>query len=228
MAKVFLGIGHGGADSGATANGFKEKDLNLVIGKACRDELERYDVTVLMSRTKDEADPLADVIKECNAFNPDLAVDIHNNAGRGDGFEAYCHYLDHENNGPSKRLAESIEREVVALGQNSRGVKKKLNSSGKDYYSFIRSIKAPAVILEGAFIDNKADLAFIDTIEEQVALGVAYAQGILKYLGISAPAPWYKDGMDWCVANGITDGTRPTEPATRAEVWTMLKRLYYM
>ena len=28
MSKVFLGIGHGGNDSGAVANGVKEKDLN--------------------------------------------------------------------------------------------------------------------------------------------------------------------------------------------------------
>ena len=71
MSKVFLGIGHGGTDSGATDNGFKEKDLNLTIGLACRDELARHGVTVKMSREKDEADPLKDEIKECNAFNPD-------------------------------------------------------------------------------------------------------------------------------------------------------------
>ena len=45
----------------------------------------------LMSRTSDEDDPLTDEIKECNAFNPDLGVDIHNNAGQGDGFECFYH-----------------------------------------------------------------------------------------------------------------------------------------
>ena len=34
MSKVFIGVGHGGADPGAVANGFKEKDLNLVIALA--------------------------------------------------------------------------------------------------------------------------------------------------------------------------------------------------
>ena len=58
--KVFLGIGHGGSDPGAVANGFEEKDLNLAIGLACRGELERHGVQVLMSRTKDENDPLAE------------------------------------------------------------------------------------------------------------------------------------------------------------------------
>jgi N-acetylmuramoyl-L-alanine amidase len=179
-----------------------------------------------MSRTTDENDPLAEEIKECNAFNPDLAADIHANAGKGDGFEAYCHYLDYKNDGPSKLLAEKIEAEVVALGQNSRGIKYKLNSAGKDYYGFIRSIKAPAVILESAFIDNKTDLQFIDTEAERIALGKAYARGILKYLNVDIAAPWYEESKAWCVNRRITDGTRPNDPATRAEVWAMIHRSF--
>ena len=92
MAKVFLGVGHGGSDPGAVANGFNEKDLNLSIALACNAELIRHGVSVQMSRTKDENDTLNDEIKECNAFNPDLAIDIHNNAGGGDGAEAFYHY----------------------------------------------------------------------------------------------------------------------------------------
>ena len=37
--------------------------------------------------------------------------------------------------------------------------------------------------------------------------------------------PWYNDAQWWVKANGISDGTRPEEPATRAEVWQMLYRL---
>ena len=39
-----------------------------------------------MSRVKDEDDPLNDEVRECNAFAPELALDIHVNAGGGDGF----------------------------------------------------------------------------------------------------------------------------------------------
>ena len=53
MAKVFIGVGHGGSDPGAVASGAKEKDLNLSIALACRDELVRHGVEVMMSRTKD-------------------------------------------------------------------------------------------------------------------------------------------------------------------------------
>lgn len=180
MAKVFLGVGHGGSDPGAVANGFKEKDLNLSIALACQAELARHDVSVLMSRTKDENDDLSERIKECNKFNPDLALDIHNNAGGGDGAEVFHHYKG----GTGKTLAENILSEVVSIGQNSRGAKVKLNSSGKDYFGFIRQTACPAVIVECAFVDSK-DVQIIDTEEEQKQMGVAIAKGILKTLGVA-------------------------------------------
>ena len=152
--KVFIGVGHGGADNGAVANGLKEDNLNLAIALACRDELIRHGVKVGMSRTKDEADTLADEIKECNAFGPDYAIEIHNNAGGGDGVEIYHHY----GGGKGKTLAQNILNEIVAIGQNSRGLKIKKNNQGKDWYGWIRQTSAPACLIECAFVDNKKDI----------------------------------------------------------------------
>lgn len=186
MAKrVFLGVGHGGSDPGAVANGLREKDLNLTVALACQDELARHGVLVKMSRTKDETEALADKIRECNAFMPDLAADIHFNAGGGDGAEVY-HTVK---GGTGKVLAQNILAELVAIGQNSRGAKTKTNSAGADYFGFIRNTGGPAVIVEGAFLDNKKDVEIIDTLDEQVAMGVAIAKGFLKTLGKAYQAP---------------------------------------
>ena len=178
--RVFIGVGHGGSDSGAVGY-LVEKEVNLVEALACKDFLEMHGVEVLMSRAIDENDPVTDEINECNAFEPDLAIDVHSNSGRGDGFEAFYHYKG----GLSKDLAENIETEVLKIGQNSRGCKTKLNSSGKDYYAFIRETICPAVICEGFFVDNETDVQIADSLEEQKAFGIAYAKGILKTLGIS-------------------------------------------
>ena len=180
VPKVFLGVGHGGTDSGAIGNGFKEKDLNLSIALACNEVLTRHGVTVMMSRTKDENDTISEEIRECNNFKPDFAVDIHNNAGGGDGAECFYHH----NGGKGKTLAENLLTEIVKIGQNSRGTKTRVNSSGKDYYAFIRETTAPAVIVECAFIDNSTDIQILDTPDEQVKMGVAIAKGILRTLGI--------------------------------------------
>lgn len=180
MPKVFLGVGHGGTDSGAIGNGFREKDLNLSIALACNEVLVNHGVTVLMSRTKDENDSISDEIRECNAFKPDLAVDIHNNAGGGDGAECFYHHLG----GNGKVLAENILNEIVKIGQNSRGIKQRVNSSGKDYYAFIRETVAPSVIVECAFVDNLNDMQILNTVDKQSAMGIAIAKGILRTLNI--------------------------------------------
>ena len=180
MSKVFIGVGHGGSDSGAVANNVKEKDLNLQIALACKDYLTQHGVEVKMSRTKDENAPLSEEIRECNIFSPDLAVDIHNNAGGGDGAEVFHHY----GGGKGKTLATNILDEIIKIGQNSRGVKTRKNSAGRDYYGFIREITAPAVIVECAFVDNATDIEILATECKKKTMGQAIAKGILKTLGV--------------------------------------------
>lgn len=185
MPKVFLGVGHGGTDSGAIGNGFNEKDLNLSIALACNKILVDHGVTVLMSRNKDENDTISDEVNECNNFKPDLAIDIHNNAGGGDGAECFHSYLG----GKGKTLAENVLAEIVKTGQNSRGAKTRINKSGRDYYAFIRETTAPAIIVECAFVDNATDIQILDTAQKQTAMGTAIARGILRTLGIPYVKP---------------------------------------
>ena len=75
MARVFIGVGHGGTDPGAVANGLKEKDLALVTALKCKEVLEAAGVTVGISRKVDEVDKLAEEISEANAFSPDIAIE---------------------------------------------------------------------------------------------------------------------------------------------------------
>lgn len=181
MKTVFLNPGHGGSDPGAVANGFKEKDLNLTIALSCRDELKRHGVRVVMGRETDVDRTSSQIIEACNFSGATLAVDIHNNAGKGDGAEVYFY----SGGGTSEELANAILAEVVKLGQNSRGAKTQLNDDGSDYYYFIRETNCPAVIVESAFVDNREDMKIIDTVPEQKAMGVAIAKGILKVLGVT-------------------------------------------
>lgn len=146
---------------------------------ACKNYLEANGVEVKMSRYVDENDTLNEEAKECNAYKPDLAIDIHNNSGGGDGFEVFCSIYG----GTSKILAQNIEKEVLAIGQNSRGVKTREGNRG-DYYGFIRMTTCPSVICEGVFVDNINDAIQADELEEQEAFGIAYAKGILKTLNI--------------------------------------------
>lgn len=236
--KVFLGVGHGGSDPGAVGY-LVEKDVNLTMATACRDFLTAYGVDVKMSRTKDEDDTVMQEVAECNAYAPDLAVDIHNNSGGGDGFEVF-HTI---HGGTGKTLAQNIEKHVKAIGQNSRSVKTRQGNNG-DYYAFIRETVAPAVIVEGVFVDTKADAAQADTLAEQQAFGVAYAKGILDTLGLSYDEPeddleeespdepeqpkehWAQQHYDSLIAKGVRiDETRFDDPITRGEMFALLDRI---
>lgn len=181
--KVFIGVGHGGSNPGAVGY-VRETDANLTIALELKRLLELAGVTVGISRTKDENDPLDEEIREANAFKPDFAIDVHNNAGGGDGFEVFVQTGIHA--AKSNEAGKLLERYVKAMGQNSRGVKTKKNSAGKDYFGFLRQVNYPAVIAEGFFVDNKKDAVDFDTIAEQKKLAAAYAAAILEYLGVDA------------------------------------------
>lgn len=175
MAKVFLSAGHGGSDPGAVAYGLREKDINLNTMLACNEVLIRHGVTTVLSRTRDENDPVGQEVKEANASGASLAVSFHANAGGGDGFEAYYYTNDLD----SKKLAQLGEKYIKMVGQNSRGIK-----SGNHLY-FVKKTSMTSVLFESFFVDNDADNNIGDTISEQRDLGVAYAKAILEYLGVA-------------------------------------------
>ena len=181
MARVYIDAGHGGSDPGAVKY-IVERDVNLVMALACRDYLNANGVSTKMSRTSNSTDTsIGSMEREANNWGADVVVSIHNNAGGGDGFEVY-HTVG---GGIGKTLAQNIEAEVKKIGQNSRGLKTRRDTDGTDYYGMIRLTEAPAVICEGVFVDNAADVQIADTMEEQKAFGYAYARGILKTLGIA-------------------------------------------
>lgn len=151
----------------------------MTIGKYCAEYLKAQGVTVKMSRTKDIDPGLNNRAMEANRWGADLVCEIHINAGGGDGAEVYYSIAG----GTSKKMAQNIEAEIKKIGQNSRGIKTKKNANGQDYLGIIRMTKAPAVLVECAFIDTK-DIKIIDTKAEQKIMGEAIAKGILKTLGV--------------------------------------------
>jgi N-acetylmuramoyl-L-alanine amidase len=182
--RVYIGVGHGGSDPGAVFGKFKEKDLALEIAKYCDAYLKKYGVETKMSRRNDSAVWLEQRIAQANAWGADLAVDVHINAGKGDGAEVY-HTLY---GGTGKKLATNTLKEMEKIGQNSRGTKVKKNAKGNDYFGFVRDILCPSVLCECAFIDSK-DVEIIDTKAERKKMGEAIAKGILKTLGIKITKP---------------------------------------
>lgn len=175
--KVFIGVGHGGNDPGAVKY-IIEKEYTLKTAKLVAEYLKDSAVECKLSRTTDIDTEMNDKVRMCNSYNPDLVIDVHYNAGGGQGFEVYCSKVG----GTSKKLAENVNIEMKKI-MSSRGVKTKLGDNGFDYFAIIRETDAPAILLEGGFVDSKIDADYIK--DNYKKLARAYADGILKTLGIT-------------------------------------------
>lgn len=183
MSVFLINPGHGGIHSGAAANGIIEKQAVLTIGLKLRELLKSAGHTVYMTREKDENDPLAEVHEQDKALRAKyggmgLLISLHLNAGGGDGAEVYAQ----NGSNTSKRISQYILDELGKIGQNSRGVKTKLRSDGKDYYQVLRdaySLGSTAALAEIAFLDTK-DHEFVDTVEEQYKVAEAICKALLR------------------------------------------------
>jgi N-acetylmuramoyl-L-alanine amidase len=189
MSKVFIGVGHGGStikggDPGAVSGKFIEADINLVTALACKAELERHGVTVGISRTKDEIVGLGKEVQMCNAFAPDIAIECHNNAGGGQGFEVYRQQSS-KHAARSLKLAQLVEKHVLAdIDTKSRGIKGEISPAGGYIFGWLKC-NCPSVLCEGEFVDSAAGQARLSTDAKQRAYGVAYAKAALELLGIA-------------------------------------------
>ena len=208
---ICLDPGHGGNDSGATAFGAKESDLTLKIAQYCKEELSKYDVNVVMTRTTDtRLDEIAamdlkkrvEVAKEAGAS---YFISIHINSALNSaakGAEVYYPNTSGNKNLSSngQALAKAIQSQLSALGLYDRGIKirnytdgttsSNPNSSDQDYYGVIRYAKQANItglIVEHCFISNKEEFdKYLGSDAKLQQLGIADAKGIVSALGLQA------------------------------------------
>ena len=183
---IYIAAGHGGSDPGACAGGYIEKVLTLKTALACRDYLKNYDCDVIMARTADQDCTVAHKMEEIEQKRPSLVLEIHYNAGGGEGCEVYYWHT----HAPSKALAQKVLTEMTKLGQKSRGIKE--SKAGTSYnFGMCRQASwtnIPSILGEYAFVDNSRDQAKINTDAKLRAIGEAYAKAAIAYLGLKKKA----------------------------------------
>lgn len=188
---VVIDPGHGGADPGAINNinkNIKEKDYTLDTSLAATSYLRANNINVVLTRETDLPSnkklSLSERTSMANSINPDLLVSVHFNSynTKAKGVEVFYRNAD-KNGGTSKTLASNILNSILEKFKfTNRGIKTKIGDSGKDYYHMIRESKAPSVIVECSFIDNKDDQLLVNTIEKRNNLGIQIGKGIQQTL----------------------------------------------
>ncbi len=178
--RIFIGVGHGGGDPGAvnTSLGLTEVAVNLSISLLMQKELRRHGAQVQLSRYTDEEDRLKEKIAECNAYNPDFAVEVHTNAGGGTGFEVYHQLEPWENSKASLAMAKLFDANVQKhLGVKTRGLKTSRN------LGWLKEVTAPCILVENFFIDGPK-AAWYSKPNQLEKLAKAYVRSVLEFYGI--------------------------------------------
>ena len=208
---ICLDPGHGGSDSGANAFGAKESDLTLKIAQYCKEELSKYDVNVVMTRTTDTrlseeaAMDLKNRVEVAKKAGASYFISIHINSAANSaakGAEVYYPNTSGNKNLSSngQNLAKAIQKQLTALGLYNRGIKIRNytdgttsydpTSSDKDYYGVIRYAKEANItglIVEHCFISNKEEFdKYLGSNAKLQQLGIADAKGIVSALGLQA------------------------------------------
>ena len=157
--KIFIDSGHNysGGDTGATGNGLKEQDITFTISKKLKDLLVAAGHTVKMSRnsiTDNVGRTLSESLnlraKMSNDWGADLFVSVHTNAFNKKAYGTET--LVYSKAGKASEIAKRVQKAIVSkLSTNDRGVKERPD------LAVLRLTKAPALLVETAFIDNVSD-----------------------------------------------------------------------
>ncbi|MDJ0618627.1 MAG: N-acetylmuramoyl-L-alanine amidase [Calothrix sp. MO_192.B10] len=175
--KIVLDPGHGGMDSGAKSpEGYLEKDVNLIVTKLLREQLELRGAVVYLTREDDVELSLADRVARINTIEPAIALSIHynhaNTVKSGKQVQGVGTYWYHPQ---AVGMAKFLQKYMVQnLGRPSDGVRWK-------NLALARPTIAPSVLLELGYLSHPEELQWIIDPYEQQNLAMVLADGIVEW-----------------------------------------------
>lgn len=195
---IVLDPGHGGtADDGrpegGVYDGLVEKELNLIVAEAMKEELEKYEgVTVYLTRTGDQKLSLEERVNYAKSVDADFLFCLHFNLSSDHNtlFGAECWVSAFGRYYSEGYAFADIEMEALQkLGLYSRGIKTRLNDGGTDYYGIIRrSVEQDltCVLIEHCHMDHENDRPFCEGREQWEAFGRLDATSAAKYFHLKS------------------------------------------
>ncbi|MBV8086975.1 MAG: N-acetylmuramoyl-L-alanine amidase [Chloroflexi bacterium] len=196
---VVVDPGHGGRDTGAVANGVREKDVTLSMGLAIKPILETRGAKVVMTRTSDVAlggSTDADLQARVNIArqsNANAFVAIHANwvrkpdyAGATTYYGPSCGFRSGASESPtdvgrSFSLAQRVQAHLSgATGEIDRGTL-------HDIFWVLGDPGIPSILVETGFLSNAGEAAKLADPGYQQVVVTAIADGVTEFL--TSPDP---------------------------------------
>jgi N-acetylmuramoyl-L-alanine amidase/lipopolysaccharide export system protein LptA len=176
---LILDAGHGGKESGAEMNGYKEKDIALAFTKKIKALAESKGIKVVTTRTSDESLSLADRLKP----QGDFLLSIHVNSepiktsGVRNGIEMYTPTSDKKLNWfKSTSMTYDLYKNLKTV----EGIKTGNKPFQKKLF-LLQNSSAAGLVLEMGYLTNKQDFKAITNEAKQNELAEAIVNGILHY-----------------------------------------------
>lgn len=181
---VVIDAGHGGEDFGATANGKFEKEFTLSIVKKIKELNSNDKIKILLSRDNDNTNlSPQDRVKFVKENKADCFVSLHFDMKSADnpltsGLTVYVAKDEYANVEKSRILASAVINQFsdnYPLPVASNPVQRKVG------IWVLQANTCPSVLIEAGFLDNKKDLAFLQSEEGQKSIAMNILAAIEKY-----------------------------------------------
>ena len=176
---VVIDAGHGGHDTGAMSpHGLPEKDANLRLAKAVRNELVKRGYKVVMTREDDTFVELYDRPKVAHRADADLFVSIHHNApGYASNPFAIRSQSVYAWNALGERLAKAINVRMAAADPS-------LPNDGVLHANFAvtRNPEIPSCLIEADFITHPDGECAAWDASRRPGVAAAIADGVADWV----------------------------------------------
>ncbi len=186
---VCLDPGHGpGSPKGSPDGTYKEEEFDMDMAKRVAAILKQNGLNVVLTRDAKGYPSLTQRANISNKANADLFISLHSNASGSAGWSNArgCEvYTSSPGSTAGRNLAASkiIDRLKIA------GILMRPSPLRHEGFTVLTVTKAPAVLIEYGFHNNKEDVALLKSSAYRGKLAVATAQGICDYLGVSFEPP---------------------------------------
>ena len=177
---IIIDAGHGGEDGGASsADGTKEKDLNLSVALNLGKLLESDGYSVIYTRTDDsmlyttpeggkKMQDLKNRLSIAKENEEAIFISIHMNKFTQEKYSGLQVFYSN-NNKASEQLAKIIQTNTHDFQQNENN--REIKAAGSNIY-LLHNIKNPAVLVECGFLSNPIECEKLkdETYRKEIAL----------------------------------------------------------
>lgn len=175
---IVIDPGHGGEDLGDLGpNGTSEAEVCWKLATLVAERLVGYGASVRFTRQEPEDPTDGERAAFANGLGADLVISLHLNSNQEETAEGSSAY-HFPTSAAGEELADALQNALVKFG--CRDCRTHPRS-----YTILRETRAPAVVLEPAFITNPDEEKRLEDPEHLAALADAIVSGIQEYASVS-------------------------------------------